>query len=573
MAETAPVSEVAAGTHRRMNRQMGTVSVLFASVGVVIGSGWLFGAYNASKIAGPGSLLAWFIGGLATVVMALNVAELGGMHHLAGGEVRFVHFAFGSLGGFALGWFAFISGVTTAPIETEAMLTYASGYIPGLINAQAQLTGLGYVVSFFVLLVFTIINVMGIRWMSEVNKYAVWWKIAIPCLAIIAILLISFHPQYLTGTGPVGHGQGGFLPFGMEGVLAAISSGGIIFAYSGWDSAIAFGAESKNPGRNIPIAVIGSMLIGFVIYMGLEIAFLGALRPADLIHGWTNLTLPAHVAGPFAALATGFGLTWLAFVLYIDAIISPAGTGLLAIGITARYNFALARNGYIPGIFGYLNGRGTPIVGILFTAVLGLVVFAPFPSWAELVGFASSAGVITIALLPPAVQALRMSDPDRPRPFKLPGMVVMSPLGFIVANELILFSGFGVVWKLLFAILVGVVLLLVGLYTRPENERPTLDLMNNLWIAPWLIGLTVISFLGSFESAAPDPNTIPFTTIQGGTGKVLPFGIDMLVLGAFCLVIYYLALFSRLNAEKTKEYIQTYSGDAAEDQAALPTAG
>ena len=162
-----------------------------------------------------------------------------------------------------------------------------------------------------------------------------------PVLAIIAIILVSFHTQYLTGTGPVGHGQGGFLPFGMEGVLAAVSSGGIIFAYSGYDAAIAFGAESKDPGRNMPIAVIGSMLIGFVIYMGLEIAFLGALRPADLVHGWTNLTLPAHVAGPFAALATGFGLSWLAFVLYIDAIISPGGTALLAIGINARYTFAL----------------------------------------------------------------------------------------------------------------------------------------------------------------------------------------------------------------------------------------
>jgi amino acid transporter len=573
MAESAPVSEVAAGTQRRMHRQMGTVGVLFASVGVVIGSGWLFGAFTASKIAGPGSLLAWLIGGIATAIMALNVAELGGMHHLAGGEVRFVHFAFGSLGGFAVGWFNVIAGVTTAPIETEAMLTYASGYIPHLVNSQGVLLPLGYVVAFFVLLVFTVINIMGVRWMSEVNKYAVWWKIAIPCLAIIAIMLVSFHTQYLTGTGPVGHGQGGFLPFGMQGVLAAITSGGIIFAYSGWDAAIAFGAESKNPSRNIPIAVIGSMLIGFVIYMGLEIAFLGALRPADLVHGWTNLTLPGNVAGPFAALATGFGLSWFAFVLYIDAIVSPAGTGLLAIGITARYSFALARNGYIPGIFGYLNGRGSPIVGILFTAILGLIVFAPFPSWAELVGFASSAGVIYIALLPPAVQALRIQDPDRPRPFKLPLMVVMSPLGFIVASELVLYAGFGVVWKLLFAILIGVVLLLIGLYTRPANERPTLDLVNNLWIIPWLLGLTVISFFGSFQSPAPDPNTIPFTTIEGGTGKVLPFGIDMIVLAAFCLVIYYIAMFSRLKAEKTKEYIETYSGDAVDEADALPTAG
>ena len=564
MTETAQSSELEVGTRRRMRRQMGTVGVLFSSVGVVIGSGWLFGAYNASKIAGPGSLLAWAIGGLATVVMALNVAELGGMHHVAGGEVRFVHFAFGSLGGFALGWFFFISSVTTAPIETEAMLTYASGYIPGLVNAQAALTTLGYVVAFLVLLLFTIINILGIRWMTEVNKYAVWWKIAIPAIAIVAIMIVAFRPTYFGG-GTVGHGPSGFLPFGMNGVLASISSGGIIFAYSGYDSAIAFGAESKNPARNIPIAVIGSMLIGFVIYMMLEVAFLGALRPSDLVHGWANLTLPAHVAGPYAALATGFGLGWLAFVLYIDAIVSPGGTGLLAIGITARYNFALARNQYIPGIFGYLNGRGTPIVGIIFTALVGLLVFAPFPSWAELVGFASSAGVITIAMLPPAVQALRISDPDRPRPFKLPFMHVMSPLGFIVANQLVLFSGFGVVWKLILAILVGIVLLLLGLYTRPASERPNLDLMHNLWILPWLVGLAIISFFGSFQASAPDPNTIPFTKIQGGTGSVLHFGIDMIVLAAFCIVIYYVALASRLSAEQTKTYIETYSGDAIDE--------
>ena len=120
MAEPAATSEIEAGTQRRMTRQMGTIGVLFASVGVVIGSGWLFGAYNASKLAGPASLIAWIIGGLVTIVIVLNVAELGGMHALAGGEVRFVHFAFGSLGGFSLGWFSFIAGVTTAPIETEA---------------------------------------------------------------------------------------------------------------------------------------------------------------------------------------------------------------------------------------------------------------------------------------------------------------------------------------------------------------------------------------------------------------------------------------------------------------------
>ncbi|MGH7911947.1 MAG: APC family permease [Candidatus Dormibacteraceae bacterium] len=540
---------------------MGTVGVLFSSVGVVIGSGWLLGALNASKIAGPAALIAWLIGGAAMAVLAINVAELGGMYHVAGGEVRFAHIAFGSLSGYALGWFSFIAGCTTAPIETEAMMTYASGYVPGIVDAQGVLTApVGYIVAGVVLLVFTIVNILGVRWMSEVNKYAVWWKLAIPTLAIVAVMIVGFRGNFF-----VGNDTGGFMPFGMHGVLEAVTAGGIVFAYSGFDSAVAFGAESKNPGRNIPIAVVGAMLIGLVLYMMLEVAFLGALRPHDLLHGWANLTLSSNIAGPYAAIATGLGLGWLAFVLYIDAIVSPGGTGLIAIGINARVVFALARNRYIPAFFGYLNGRGTPIVAIVLTVLVGLFVFAPFPSWGELVGFASSAGVIVIAMLPPAVEALRRTDPDRPRPFKLPFVRVVAPAGFIIANELILFSGFGVVWKLILAIIIGFLLLLAGTYTRPPSQRAHLDLVHSIWIAPWLIGLAIISFLASFPAAAPDPNTIPFTTIQGGTGKILPFGIDMIVLAVFSLIIYYIALASKLSAAETQQYIADFSAEATQD--------
>ena len=135
---TAGVSVPAAAipSRRRLRRDIGVVGLLFTSVGSIIGSGWLFGALSASKIAGPAALVSWVIGGGAMILLALVHAELGGMYPVAGGSARFPHYAFGSLGGFAGGWFAFLGAVTTAPIEVEAAIQYSTNYVSGLTKLQ-----------------------------------------------------------------------------------------------------------------------------------------------------------------------------------------------------------------------------------------------------------------------------------------------------------------------------------------------------------------------------------------------------------------------------------------------------
>jgi amino acid transporter len=217
---------------RKLRREVGLVGLLFASVGSIIGSGWLFGALNASKIAGPAALISWVIGGAAVILLALIHAELGGMFPVAGGSARFPHYAFGSLIGFSSGWFAFLGAVTTAPIEVEAALTYAGGYVSqylhvDLIDKQGLVTAAGFAVAVVLMLIFSAINVMGVKWLSETNKIAVWWKIAIPVLAVIVLLVVAFHASNFTAGG-------GFMPFGLKGVLTAIPAGGVIFAYLGF---------------------------------------------------------------------------------------------------------------------------------------------------------------------------------------------------------------------------------------------------------------------------------------------------------------------------------------------------
>jgi amino acid transporter len=546
----APATEA-----RRLRRDVGLVGLLFASVGSIIGSGWLFGALNASLVAGPASLVSWVLGGAAVLLLALIHAELGGMYPVAGGSARFPHYAFGSLVGFASGWFAFIGAVTTAPIEVEAALQYAHRYVPNLtqsVSGQIVVTPIGYVVAALLMLLFSFINVMGVKWLSETNKIAVWWKIAIPAITVVVLLVASFHPGNFTAGG-------GFNPFGWKGIFSAIPVGGVIFAYLGFEQAIQLGAETQNPRRNIPLAVIGSMVIGIVLYVALAVAFIAALDPNLLQKGWSSVAFSGDAVayGPFAVLFTSLGLTFFAVLIYIDAVISPGGTGLLYVGTSSRLTFALARNRYIPELFARLSVRGVPVYAIAFSFLCGMLIFLPFPGWAQLVSFISSATVIAYAMAPLAFGALRRQDPDRDRPYRLWGGSVLAPAGFVVANEIILFSGWAVVWKLIVAIAIGFVLLAISAATSSTERRPSLDWRSGAWVWPYVIGLGVVSYLGSFGPS----DAIPLVGIKGATGT-LPFGWDVLVMALFSLAIYYLAMSLRLPSERVHEYIGDLTAEA-----------
>src|SRR5262245_310088 len=336
---------------------------MFTSVGSIIGSGWLLGALTASKVAGPAALISWLIGAVVVAVLALVHAELGGAFPVAGGSGRYPHYAFGSLAGLSSAWFWYLGAVTVAPAEVEAALSYADNYIPNLINTStgALTVPEGFIVAAVLMALFTVINVLGVRWLATTNLIVVAWKIAIPVLTVIVFLAVFHHFDNLTSQG--------FMPNGLPAGFTALSSG-IIFAYLGFEQAVEFGAESQNPQRNIPLAVIGSMVIGVVIYLGLAIAFATSFEPSALSKGWSSLSFPGSF-GPYAAIASAAGLGAVAFVLYVDAVVSPGGTGLLYVGSSARMSFGMARQRYIPEGLDERSSRRVPLVGRLFAMVLG----------------------------------------------------------------------------------------------------------------------------------------------------------------------------------------------------------
>jgi amino acid transporter len=532
----------------QLRREVGLTSLMFISLGSIIGSGWLLGALLAAQIAGPASLLSWILGGAIIALLALIHAELGSAYPMAGGTARFPHLVFGSIPGFTAGWAAWLQAVTIAPIEVEAALSYLNNKAPGLVKGDMTLTGEGLLVSAALMLGFTALNILGVRWLAESNKITVLWKTAIPVLTVIVLLIVSFHGSNFTAGG-------GFAPFGVHGIFAALPAG-IVFAVQGFEQAIQMGGEAKNPARDMPRAVIGAMLIGTVIYLLLEVAFIGALNPHDLVHGWAGSIIPKGDFGPYATIATGLGLGWLAALLYVDAFISPAGTGLVYLGTSSRLSYALGRNGYLPGAVDKVSKRGVPWVSILLAFVVGLIVFLPFPSWQSLVGLVTSATAIMYAFAPVSLGALRKSDPDRERPYRLPYAAVLSPLGFVSANLIVYWSGWTTVNRLFGALIVGLVAFGISMALRKPDKRPIVDWKASIWVLPWLVGMAVISYLGQFT---------------GGRGTI-PFYVDLLVVTIFSLVIYYMAVAFSMPADKVQAAIAAEELEVA-DQPELKVAG
>src|ERR1700678_704471 len=339
-----------------LRREMGLVGATWASETSIIGSGWLFAGMGAAVLAGPAAIYGWLIGGVCVIILALVHAELGGMYPVAGGTARFPHLAFGSVAGIGFGFFSWLQAVTVAPTEVYAVIQYGSYYINDPSHPTNQwgnifttrITDFGVVLAIVLMAMFTAINFLAVKFFARVSNTLTWWKVAVPILTII-VLFFKFHPHNFTAgvAGPIPgdkggtNGSGGFMPYGIKAVFGAIPGAGVVFSYLGFEQADQLAGEIKNAQKNLPRAIITAVAIGTAIYILLQIVFIAAMDPAVLTgaHGWTGLVCPAtgtcnaNVAsinsGPFAGLAGLIGLSWLAFILRLDAIISPFGTGLI----------------------------------------------------------------------------------------------------------------------------------------------------------------------------------------------------------------------------------------------------
>jgi amino acid transporter len=498
----------------KFHRQLSLIDLTFIGLGAIFGSGWLFAASHVSAIAGPAGILSWLIGGAAVLLLGLVYCELGAALPRAGGVVRYPEYSHGLLLGSLMGFITLIAFSSLIAIETVACRQYAAAWFPALSrNAAGDPTVLGWLVQLALLTLFFALNYFSVKTFAKANNLISIFKFIVPLLVIV-ILLAHFQPQNMSVHG--------FAPFGFSGVEGAVSAGGIIFAYLGLTPIISVASEVRDPQRTIPIALILSVLLSTVIYLLLQVAFLGSIPTDMLAQGWSGIG--ATFSLPYHDIAMTLGIGWLAALVVCDAAISPSGTGNIYMNATPRVVYGWARSGSFFPLFARVDAKsGIPRPALWLSFALSVFWTLPFPSWEALISVVSAALVLSYAVAPITVAALRRSAPEMPRPFRVRCFGLLGPVSFVIATLIVYWSSWQTVSWLL-----GLQIVLFGIYVLCRLPSPDgrARLRQEVYSSSWLIAyyalIILLSWLGTF----------------GGRG-IIAHPWDTVAVAVAGLVIYY----------------------------------
>ncbi|MEV5505851.1 APC family permease [Streptomyces orinoci] len=504
------------GSHSHYRRTLGPVALTAVGLGSIIGSGWLFGAQRAAGIAGPAAIVAWVIGAVVALTIALTYSELGAMFPKAGGMVRYGQYSHGSLAGYLAAWANWIAIVSVIPGEATASVQYMSSWkwawAKDLYNGK-ELTGSGVALASVLLVFYFFLNWFAITLFAKTNNAITVFKVVVPVLTAGALMYAHFDTHNI-------HTAGGFTPNGWSAVFTAVATSGIVWAYNGFQSPLNMAGEARNPGKSLPKAVIGSILIALVIYIALQVAFLMAVPSHDLSAGWKALTFKS----PLADLATAWGLNWLAMILYADAFISPSGTGMIYAATTSRMIHGVQENGHLPGVFGKVDKKtGVPRPALVLNLVVAFLFLAVFRGWGSLAEIVSVATVISYITGPVAVMSLRRIAPDLKRPVKLVAMPVIAPIAMVFGSLVLYWAKWPLTGKVILLMAAG-----LPIWAFYELRKPWAELKPHLkagaWMVAYLFVMSAVSYAGS--------------TKFNGHGY-LAEGWDMLLVAAIGLAFYY----------------------------------
>jgi amino acid transporter len=504
--------------HYAIRRDVGPWALMLTGLGSIIGSGWLFGAWHAAQLAGPGAIWAWLIGAAVITTIALTYSELGAMFPESGGMVRYAHYSHGSLVGFVAAWANWIAIASVIPVEAEASVQYMASWpwawAQGLF-VEHELTPPGLAIAAVLVVIYFLVNYWTVKLFAKTNTAITLFKLVVPAATAIALIATEFHP----GNFQIG-AQGGAHEASLSAILTAVAISGIVFSYNGFQSPVNLAGEAHNPGRSIPFAVLGSIALATVVYLLLQVGFLGAVDPALIAeHGWSALSY----SSPFAQLALAVNLNWLALLLYADAFVSPSGTGITYTATTARMLYAMERNGTLPKVLGRIHPHyGVPRPAMWVNLAVAFVFLFFFRGWSALAAVISVATIISYLTGPVSVMTLRRTAPDLPRPFRLPGLPLIALLAFVFSTELLYWARWPLTGKIIVLIVVA---LPIWLYYQARAAWVDLgrQLRGAWWLIAYLPVIAALSWAGSTEF--------------GGQGY-LAYGWDLALVALVGVVFY-----------------------------------
>ncbi len=422
---------------QKLRRVLGPLNLTTLGIGAIIGAGiFVLTGTAAAQYAGPAIVYSFILAGVGCLFAGLCYAEFAAMIPISGSAYTYGYATLGEFMAWIIGWDLILEYLFGAATVAVGWSGYFGAFLKELgVNLPAQLmnsplayvdgelTRTGAMVNLpavFLIAIMTTLLVIGIRESARFNNIIVIVKLA------IVLLVIGFGFMYVNqdNWSPfIPPNTGEFGEFGWSGIVRG--AGVIFFAYIGFDAVSTAAQEAKNPQRDMPIGILGSLAICTVLYILMALVMTG-------LANYTELNVPHPV---FVAIdAAGPGLAWLGPVVNIGAIAGLASVVLVMLMAQPRIFYSMSRDGLLPPVFGKIHPKyRTPHVTTILTGVVAGVVAGIFPIGilGELVSIGT---LLAFVIVSAGILVLRYREPNLPRPFRTPLVPLVPILAILICG-------------------------------------------------------------------------------------------------------------------------------------------
>lgn len=468
---------LATAEKKSLHRSLGIWQLTLLGVGAIIGTGIFVLTAEAAQKAGPGMMIAFIIAGVVCAVAALCYSELSSMAPVSGSAYTYSYAVLGEFVAWIVGW----ALVLEYSVAAGAVAVGWSGYFVGLLNNSLGLEipfvlangpfagGMINLPAVIICLLIVGLLIIGTRESAAFNAALVVVKIA----ALTAFIALALPVADMENFQP-------FLPLGTSGVVAAAAS--IFFAYVGFDAVSTAAEETKNPQRNIPLALIGSLAICTLFYLAVSAGVIGAIGAQPLVDASGQGLMPGSLAlaeqcqsltaigqqpivcsrEALAHVLREIGWEKVGNLLGLAAFLALPSVILMMLFGQTRIFFVMSRDGLLPEVLSRVHSRfKTPHIVTMVTGV-GVTFAAAFLPVGKLADISNSGTLFAFMVVALAVMILRIKDKNRYRPFRTPAIWLVGPLAVIGCITLFLFLPADA--KLVFPIWTGIGLIVYFLY-------------------------------------------------------------------------------------------------------------
>ncbi|ASK79047.1 amino acid transporter [Paraphotobacterium marinum] len=399
------------------NKKISMVSAIALSATCMIGSGWLFSAQKAAQQAGNYAFLAWILAAVMVLAVGMCLCKVVEIYPVRGATTRSSALSHNHIFGMPFAFANWFGIMVTVATEAQATTQYLSDIFKNSpLMGDDGLTLYGKCFALFILAVYLFINFYGIKLLAKVNNIVMALKIFTPLFAIVVLLIVHFDKtNFSLASNSMFHATS---------AIGAIVGAGLIYSFNGFQTVVAFASEVENPKKNVPKSIIYSIGIVLVVYMLLQLSFMGAVPKDSLQSGWAALNFHS----PLLDLALLLGINFLAMLLLADSVVSPSGTGYTYLGAASRMMYAMAKEGQMPGWIAklcpvYNFSKRSMVINFLLAAVFLLNA----KSWASLMVIVTGYHIIGYMAAPVSMTALK------PKTFVF-GIVVFTLLGLLMTT-------------------------------------------------------------------------------------------------------------------------------------------